>query len=250
MVFLDIGQGDSIFIETPSGRQALIDGGPPDGGVLSALAEFVPFGDRNLDIVLATHPDKDHIGGLPAVFEHFGADYYLLPGVKSGTSFDKALAEASFKNGAEKVFVRRGMKIDFGDGARLTALFPDRDVEGGETNTASAVVRLEYGEANFLFTGDSPKSIEKFLVALDGGELQSDILKAGHHGSRTSSDESFVKKVSPDTAVISAGEKNSYGHPHKEVTDILNSLGVKILGTYDLGNIVFTSDGGEPRLAD
>ena len=125
----------------------------------------------------------------------------------------------------------------------LNILFPDRDNEDWETNTASIVTKLTYGDTSFLLTGDSPIAIEKYLSMIDGKNLKSDVLKAGHHGSRTSTSESFASLVSPEYAVISAGKDNRYGHPHKEVLDILEKIKATILKTYELGTISFSSDG-------
>ncbi|KKP80420.1 MAG: internalization-related competence protein ComEC/Rec2 protein, partial [Parcubacteria group bacterium GW2011_GWB1_35_5] len=128
-----------------------------------------------------------------------------------------------------------------GDGVVLQILFPDRDPAGMETNTSSIIARLVYGENEFLFTGDSPKSIENYLISLGG--LESDVLKAGHHGSKTSTSPDFVTAVSPEYVVISAGKDNRYGHPSQEVLDILNNFGAEILRTDKDGRIVFESDG-------
>ena len=128
-------------------------------------------------------------------------------------------------------------------GAFLDILFPDRDVPGLETNTASIVAKLTYGATSFLFTGDSPKSIEGYLAALEGPGLDSDVLKVGHHGSKTSTSDELLGLVSPSYAVISAGAGNRYGHPHAAVLDALSRFGVERLGTYERGTIIFKSNG-------
>jgi len=135
------------------------------------------------------------------------------------------------------------MVINFGDGAKLTVLFPNQDVSNWETNRASIVAKLVYGDKSFLLTGDSPIKTENILLNLDKEILDSDVLKAGHHGSRTSTSLSFAEVVSPEYAVISAGKDNSYGHPHKEVLDILKKVGSKILSTAESGTIIFETDG-------
>ena len=140
-------------------------------------------------------------------------------------------------------FARRGQTFDLGDGVKLMVLFPDTDPTEFESNTASIVTRLVYGDTAFMLTGDSPKSIEEYLVLVEGEHLQSDVLKAGHHGSRTSTSELFLAEVDPDYAVISAGKDNSYGHPHVEVTDALFNYGVETFSTADSGHVVFWSDG-------
>jgi competence protein ComEC len=137
----------------------------------------------------------------------------------------------------------RGMVVVLDDEVYLNILFPDRDVRGVESNTASVIAQLIYGETEFMLTGDSPKTIENYLVMLDGGKLQSDVLKAGHHGSKTSSAEAFLGNVQPKYSIISAGKDNRYGHPHEEVLDVLEQFGSMILSTQDNGMIIFESDG-------
>ena len=135
------------------------------------------------------------------------------------------------------------MNIDLGNGAILQILFPDRDPSGMDTNDSSVVARFVYGENEFLFTGDSPQKIENYLVLLGG--LESDVLKIGHHGSKTSTGASFVSAVSPEYAVISVGKDNRYGHPNQEILDLLNNFGAEIFRTDQLGRIIFKSDGTE-----
>lgn len=133
------------------------------------------------------------------------------------------------------------MVIDLGGGAVLQILFPDRDPSGMETNAASVVARLVYGESEFMFTGDSPQNIENYLVS--SGDLSSDVLKAGHHGSKTSTGSNFISAVSPEYVVISVGKDNRYGHPNQEVLDTLTNFGAKILRTDTFGRLIFKSDG-------
>ena len=242
VVFLDAGQGDAIFIEAPNGNQVLIDGGP-NKSVLRQLSKVMPFYDRSIDIVIATHPDKDHIGGLPDVLQRYTVDFILESGAKNDTGISRAFESAILQNKIKRIFAKRGMAITLGDDVFLNILFPDRDVSEVESNTTSIVAQLVYKNTEFMFTGDSPKTIEEYLVFLDGEKLRSDVLKVGHHGSKTSSLESFVGYVSPEYAIISAGADNSYGHPHKEVVEILNQFGSAILNTKDNGAIVFKSDG-------
>lgn len=240
--FLDIGQGDAIFIEAPNGNQVLIDGGS-NKTVLKRLAEVMPFYDRTIDMVIATHPDKDHIGGLIEVLKNYRADFVMEPGVSSDTGAYQELGKTIADKKLPKILARRGMLLNLGEGVYLDILFPDRDNEDWETNTASIVAKLIYGDTSFLLTGDSPIVIEKYLSMVDGRNLQSDVLKAGHHGSRTSTSELFASLVSPEYAVISAGKDNRYGHPHKEALDILEKIKATILKTYELGTISFSSDG-------
>lgn len=245
VAFLNIGQGDSIFIESPSGNQVLIDGGP-DRSVLREISKVMPFYDRNIDLVIATHPDADHIGGLVDVLGRYKVGLFMEPGTEADTGLYKELEtrleKLSVNQKIKKIEARQGMVVDLGSGALLEILFPVLDPSGMETNTSSIVARLVYGESEFLLTGDSPLNIEEYLVD-SGVDLDSDVLKAGHHGSKTSTSDTFVKKVDPEYAIISAGKDNRYGHPHKEVLDILEKNNAKVLNTADHGRIIFKTDG-------
>jgi competence protein ComEC len=193
--------------------------------------------------VLATHPDADHIGGLSDVLDRFKVAHIIRTENESDTFLWEEAEEKIEAEGAVVTIARRGQRFDLGSGVFLDILFPDVDVSEYESNTASIVARLMYGETSFMLTGDSPKSIEEYLVLIEGENLESDVLKAGHHGSRTSTSELFLAEVSPSYAVISAGKDNSYGHPHLEVTDALFNASVETFNTADQGHIIFWSDG-------
>ena len=247
ILFFDVGQGDSVFIESPSGTQVLIDGGN-DRAVLRELGRALPFFDRSIDYVVATHPDQDHIGGLVDVFNRYNVTTYIDSGVESGTPAFGALTRAIKREGVAQVTVVEPMRIDLGGGAVMDVLFPDRDVSGIESNASSVILRVVYGEHEFLLTGDAPKSIEEYLVHLYGSALQSDVLKVGHHGSRTSSNSVFVGVVSPQYAVVSAGKDNRFGHPHMEVTDLFEEKEIPLFSTAESGTITFVSDGVSLRI--
>jgi competence protein ComEC len=242
--FFDVGQGDAIFIQTPKGTQVLIDGGK-GGAVLGGLGRAMAFTDRTINLVIATHPDMDHIGGLPEVFARYQVGMYMEPGVHDDGPDYAALIAAVAHEQLTPVYARAGTTIPLDEGVFLEILFPDRDVAGLETNTASIVVRLVYGDTSALLTGDSPSVIEEYLVSVHGEGLKSDILKLGHHGSHTSTSQSFLGFVDPAYGIVSAGCDNSYGHPHKEVTALLAQYGVQQLGTCEEGTITFESDGVE-----
>ena len=239
---LDVGQGDAILIETHDGVQVLIDGGR-DIAVLPELASAMPFGDTNLDMVVGTHPDLDHIGGLIDVLERYDVANILTTENKGESDASAQYASLVEQEGAEVVYARRGQEFTLGASTTLRVLFPETNPKDMESNTSSIVLQLQYGSSTFLFTGDSPKSIEEYLVLTEGEHLQSDVLKVGHHGSRTSTSELFLDEVAPTFAVISAGKDNSYGHPHVEVTDLLFNAGVETFSTAEEGTITFVSDG-------
>lgn len=243
VAFLDVGQGDAIFIEAPNGTQVLIDGGP-DRSVLRGLGKEMRFFDRSIDIVIMTHPDMDHIGGLPDVLERFDVGYVVTSGIAGDTGAYEAFIEDVRIEGAHTV-VSQGQRIwlDREEGVCLDMLFPDRELSDVETNTGSIVAKLTYGETSFLLTGDAPQSIEDYMVMRYGTRLDVDVLKLGHHGSRTSTSETFLAVTSPSYAVVSAGADNTYGHPHREVLDLLTEYKIAVVSTADEGTVAFTSDG-------
>jgi competence protein ComEC len=240
--FLDVGQGDAILIETPGGREILIDGGR-DSSVLSGLTQKLGFFDRTLDMVVGTHPDLDHIGGLIDVLKRYKVDTILTTENTGESSAAALYNKLKTQEGAEIRNARRGQTYTLDEGVILSVLFPESDPTDMESNTSSIVLKLTHGSSTFLFTGDSPKNIEEYLVLVEGEYLKSDVLKVGHHGSRTSTSELFLDEVAPTYAVISAGKDNSYGHPHVEVTDLLFNKRVHILETAKEGTITFFSDG-------
>lgn len=244
MAFLDIGQGDAIYIEAPNGNQILIDGGPGKN-LLSRLGELMPAYDRSIDLLIVSNPDKDHIAGFIEVLKSFDVAMVMEPGTKPETTVYKEFEKAVETEGAQKIISKRGqiVSIDKTRGVYFVIFFPDQDVAEWKTNDGSIIGKLVYGNTCVIFTGDAPERMENYVVAFDGSALHCQVLKVGHHGSRTSSGVSFVGTVAPDYAVISSGQDNSYGHPHQETLDTLNRFGAKILRTDILGTIIFTSDG-------
>ncbi|MBL7045051.1 MAG: MBL fold metallo-hydrolase [Parcubacteria group bacterium] len=242
VAFLDVGQGDAVFIQAPNGNQVLIDSGV-NKKVLRELGKVMPFYDRSIDMLIATHPDKDHIGGFPDILKRYKVDFLLHSGRESESAIYGEVVQLTGLAGVRTVEARRGMVVVLDDDVHLNILFPDREVPELESNTASVIAQLVYGETEFMLTGDSPKAIENYLVMLDGESLESDVLKVGHHGSKTSSANAFIGFVQPKYSVISAGKDNKYGHPHEEVLETLGQFGSAILSTQDKGLIVFESDG-------
>lgn len=245
VVFLDVGQGDAIFIQTPMGNQILIDSG--NGvNILTKLGEVLPFFDRSIDAIFATHPDQDHIGGFPDVLKFYKVGEFF----RNGAVYDTATAQEVMKNvDVKKIkseILCRGEILDLGGGVFLEILWPltcDSTKKNSDTNSDSIVAKLVYGESSIFLTGDAPIKTEKALISLDSLSLKSNILKVGHHGSKNSSSEDFLRAVSSTDAVISVGLKNSYGHPNIEVVDQLKNIGERISETSLLGNVFFYSDG-------
>lgn len=243
--FLDIGQGDATLILAPNGNQILIDGGP-DSSVLRELGKTMGFFDRKIDVVLATHPDQDHIGGLPLVLERYKVKNFIDSVAESETASYKALEELAKDQNIETFYGMRGMNIilDKKAGVYLHVLYPVPDeFKVTETNDMSIVTKLVYGDTSVVLTGDAPKLVESMLVSTDGSYLRSQILKAGHHGSKTSTSGAFVSIIKPAYAIISAGLNNRYGHPNTETMNVLEKEGVEILETSKEGTIEFQSNG-------
>lgn len=236
--FLNVGQGDAIFIETPGGFQILIDSGP-NKSVLRELGSIMDFTDKSIDMIVLTHPDKDHIGGFPSVLERYEVDFIVRTEASSDSAVFEEVLEKIEGEGAQEIFAKAGMEFVFPEKISLEILFPFEGILSGDSNASSIVSRLVYGNTEFMLTGDAPKGVEEILIN-SNVDLESDVLKVGHHGSKTSTTIEFIEEVNPKYAIISAGEENSYGHPHKEVLD--NLEGIEILETKD-GRIRFVSDG-------
>jgi len=243
VTFFDIGQGDAIFIETLQKHQILIDGGP-DSTILERLNEEIPFWDRTIDLIILTHPEHDHYGGLIMVLERYKVKNILWTGVLRDTAEYGEWKEVLERENANVIIAKSGQRINWlksDTDQYMEVLFPFesfKDEIVKDINNTSVIAKLIFGENSFLFTGDAYKSVERELVNR-GLNVDSDILKVGHHGSKTSSDEDFIKEVSPDVAVISCGKDNPYGHPHPETLETLEKYGINILRTDLIGNIKF-----------
>lgn len=248
VIFFDIGQGDAIFIETPQRHQILVDGGP-DSKILEKLGENMPFWDKSIDLIILTHPERDHMAGLIEVLKKYKIEQILWTGVLRDTSEFKEWQRLIKEERARIKIAQAGQKITFSTRPNLVdkyieVLYPFENLEGQEfknSNNTSIVSRLNFNEISFLFTGDAYKSVEKELLKR-GIELISDVLKVGHHGSKTSTSEEFLEKVLPEIAVVQVGE-NKYGHPHPEVLEILKNFDIKVLRTNQEGDIKIISDG-------
>ncbi|KKW14150.1 MAG: internalization-related competence protein ComEC/Rec2 protein [Parcubacteria group bacterium GW2011_GWA2_50_10] len=250
VTFLDVGQGDAILVETPQGHQILIDGGP-DSKVLEKLGKQMPFWDKTIDLVVLTHPEADHITGLVAVFEQYNVKSVLWTGVGHKSNIFAAWERALEKEDARIMLARAGQKVvwsqNFANGS-MEILYPDDSAiaTARAVNDTSIVSRFIFGEQRFLFTGDVTKIAEQKLVD-QGIYLDSHVLKVPHHGSKTSSSESFLAAVSPSLAVIQVGADNRYGHPAKEVLDRFAAFGISVLRSDLQGDIIITYDPSKGR---
>lgn len=238
--FFDVGQGDSIFIEAENGNQILIDGGPGDA-VLAELGKAMPFYDRSIDMLVLTHPDADHLNGLVEVIARYKPGVILETGVSHSTAPYAEWRTHIDTLDIPVVHAVAGQKFLVADGVTLEVLSPFRVMAGEEPkdiNDTAIVLRLDYGEMSFLFTGDIESKTERVLSILMGGAIDTDILKVAHHGSKTSSIEEFLKRVTPEAAVISVGRNNRYGHPHPEVLERFEESHIPIHRTDISGTVI------------
>lgn len=235
VTFLNVGQGDAILI-SQGDVEILIDGGRTSKELLARLGRHIPFWDRRIEFIIATHPDADHIGGLPALLRTYQVEQVLTTGAESETETSRLFQEAVRQrtgHGPTRVF--RGATLELPRGGKLTVEYPRQPIAGvvpdADTNEGSIVVRFTYGETSFLLTGDLPRE-ETVLPE----EPPVTVLKAAHHGSKYSTSEAFLRLVQPKEAVISVG-KNSYGHPSPDVLERLRRIGAVIRRTDEEGDI-------------
>jgi len=240
--FLDVGQGDSIFVETIDKKQILIDGGP-DLSVLEKIGRAMSFYDRYIDIIVLTHPEQDHLNGLIEILKRYNVGAVITSGIIKNTDQYKEFIGIIKEKNIPIYIAKLGGEIDFGNNIKLNILYPFENIAGKEAsdvNNFSVVSQLIYNNFKLLLTGDIEKSIENKLINSDLN-LQSDVLKIAHHGSKTSTSDEFLKKVDALLAVILVGKDNKYGHPHQEVLDRLANL--QIFQTGKDGDIGILSDG-------
>lgn len=242
VAFLDVGQGDAIFIQSPTGNQFLLDGGP-DRKVVAELARVMPLYDRTIDMLALSHPHADHLAGLLAVLERYEVAVVADSGTPHETGEYESWKRLVLEEGSIESALDRGDRIDLGGGAYLEVLLPKQDVSKAEPHEGMLVMRLVYGETEVMLTGDMEENLESELVFAYGDALSSDILKVGHHGSLTSSSLQFLEAVDPEIAVIQVGEKNRYGHPKAEIVDRLRMSGAEVYRTDKDGTLVVRSDG-------
>jgi competence protein ComEC len=240
--FLDVGQGDAIHIQTPDGYELLIDGGPTSL-VLRELADGRSFFDSTIDLVLATHPDSDHIGGLVDVLARYQVATIIQTNNINDTPAAAAYDDSVVNERAQMVQAQTGQIIQLGASTTVRILSPSGDTALWRSNAASIIVQVSYGEIDFLLTGDAPLETEEYLVGLYAQSLQSEVLKLGHHGSKTSSSGVFLDTVQPDFAVVSAELNGRYGHPHAEVIERVTQRNIQITSTAQAGTIEFLTDG-------
>lgn len=240
--FLDVGQGDAVLIESPNGNRLLYDGGPRGGSGEHALRKLLPM-FSSVDIYVASHPDADHIGGFLEFIPRYTPTYYADSHTLHLSSLFATLEETVNSMNITRMTLRSGAQISLGGGVVVEVLAPYEETMKGDTNKASVVLLVRYGLTQVLLMGDLDIEGEHQLVKRHGKAIRADILKAGHHGSRTSSSDELLRTVSPRYVVISAGKNNSYGHPHLAAVQRMQAVQSEILETAKKGNVLFLCDG-------
>ncbi|MEM7799427.1 MAG: DNA internalization-related competence protein ComEC/Rec2 [Chloroflexota bacterium] len=244
IVYFDVGQGDATFIQTPSGRQILLDGGYYPTRLNRHLGQHMPFGDREIDVVIATHPDADHITGLPGVFDRYSVNQLIVAYTgeeAESDTYDAMLASAEAQS-TPLYRVTAGETLVIEDGVRFEFVHPGAELLEGSRNDNSVSFRLTYGELTLLFTGDAEVAGERAILQSEL-PLESYIFKAGHHGANNASTVDLLQEVRPKIVIVSAGVDNRFGHPHPEMLARAAAIGASVLRTDELGTIKLSTDG-------
>lgn len=248
---LDVGQGDGLLMITPERKTVLIDAGPPetDDQVVEALNRV---GVKEIDVVVATHPHADHIGGITKVLDAFPVKMFLDSGQAHSTQTYRRLLEEIRERGIRFVAADAGQEFELDSGVVLHVLGPSKPLieksQGSELNANSVVIRLTYGDFSMLLTGDSEAETEERLLERTASSLSATVLKVAHHGSRYATGAAFLKSVQPEVAVISCGTDNEYGHPAQTTLDRLRKAGVELYRTDLQGHITIYTDGTAYRI--
>lgn len=237
--YIDVGQADSILIQQGS-HNMLIDAGNNEDSDL-VIRYIQNQGIDKLDYIIGTHPHEDHIGGMDYVINNLEIGKVFMPKKTANTRTYKDVIKAIRSNNLKITVPKPGDSYELGK-AKWTILSPQFDKDYKDTNNYSIVLRITFGSKSFLFTGDAEDTAEEDILT-KGYTIEADVLKIGHHGSHSSTTKAFLKKVSPEYAVISCGKDNDYGHPHKETIEKLNDMRIETFRTDELGTIVCTSDG-------
>jgi competence protein ComEC len=242
-----VGQGDAILTSTPQGEKWLIDGGVLNKFNNAGLYRIIPFLERTMtgkiDYALVSHYDADHFGGIAVLLKENKIKTLILPPKEEGEGADDALEKLAGMNGVNIIFARD--TVIHSGGAAFYLLTPSEGHSGEEktSNERSISLKLVYGKTAFLFTGDAPQRIEENLIRKYGNFLEANIFKAGHHGSKSSTGDEFLRRVSPEVVVFSSGLGNRYNHPAREVLLRAKDAGAQIARTDYEGALIFTSDG-------
>ncbi|MDH5065775.1 ComEC/Rec2 family competence protein [Clostridium perfringens] len=238
--YMDVGQGDAAYIKV-NGNDILIDAGPRSNSK-ELLEQLKAKNIDDFELVIATHPHEDHIGGMVDVFKEYEVKAFYSPKITHTTKTYENLVKAVKDEGLKTKELKGGMVIDLGEGAKFEVFTPQKS-EYEELNDYSPIMKLSFGDTSYLFTGDAEKLAEEEALAKYKTSLDSDVIKFGHHGSSSSSSNAFIEAVSPKYGIISCAKDNKYGHPHRETLDIIKKYNIKTFRTDTDGEIILTSDG-------
>lgn len=238
--YMDVGQGDAAYIKV-NGNDILIDAGPRSNSK-ELLEQLKAKNIDDFELVIATHPHEDHIGGMVDVFKEYEVKAFYSPKITHTTKTYENLVKAVKDEGLKTKELKGGMVIDLGEGAKFEVFTPQKS-EYEELNDYSPIMKLSFGDTSYLFTGDAEKLAEEEALAKYKTSLNSDVIKFGHHGSSSSSSNAFIEAVSPKYGIISCAKDNKYGHPHRETLDIIKKYNIKTFRTDTDGEIILTSDG-------
>ncbi|EPB8178002.1 ComEC/Rec2 family competence protein [Clostridium perfringens] len=238
--YIDVGQGDAAYIKV-NGNDILIDAGPRSNSK-ELLEQLKAKSIDDFELVIATHPHEDHIGGMVDVFKEYEVKAFYSPKITHTTKTYENLVKAVKDEGLKTKELKGGMVIDLGEGAKFEVFTPQKS-EYEELNDYSPIMKLSFGDTSYLFTGDAEKLAEEEALAKYKTSLDSDVIKFGHHGSSSSSSNAFIEAVSPKYGIISCAKDNKYGHPHRETLDIIKKYNIKTFRTDTDGEIILTSDG-------
>ncbi|MGU8701240.1 ComEC/Rec2 family competence protein [Clostridium perfringens] len=238
--YMDVGQGDAAYIKV-NGNDILIDAGPRSNSK-ELLEQLKAKNIDDFELVIATHPHEDYIGGMVDVFKEYEVKAFYSPKITHTTKTYENLVKAVKDEGLKTKELKGGMVIDLGEGAKFEVFTPQKS-EYEELNDYSPIMKLSFGDTSYLFTGDAEKLAEEEALAKYKTSLDSDVIKFGHHGSSSSSSNAFIEAVSPKYGIISCAKDNKYGHPHRETLDIIKKYNIKTFRTDTDGEIILTSDG-------
>ena len=238
--YMDVGQGDAAYIKV-NGNDILIDAGPRSNSK-ELLEQLKAKNIDDFELVIATHPHEDHIGGMVDVFKEYEVKAFYSPKITHTTKTYENLVKAVKDEGLKTKELKGGMVIDLGEGAKFEVFTPQKS-EYEELNDYSPIMKLSFGDTSYLFTGDAEKLAEEEALSKYKTSLDSDVIKFGHHGSSSSSSNAFIEAVSPKYGIISCAKDNKYGHPHRETLDIIKKYNIKTFRTDTDGEIILTSDG-------
>ncbi|NFG41945.1 MBL fold metallo-hydrolase [Clostridium botulinum] len=239
--YIDVGQGDAALIQV-NNINMLIDSGPKESR--NKILDYLQsLNIKKINYIVATHPHEDHIGNMAKIIKTYGIYKFYAPKIENTTStFEKMIDALKYKNLKINVIKKDTNSIDLGKNTDVTIFSPIKD-SYDNINNYSPVIKIQYGDTSFLFTGDAEKEVENEILLDSNNNIRSDVIKIGHHGSSTSSSKSFIKKVNPSIAIISVGTDNKFNHPNKSTIDCLTKSNIKIYQTNKENTIILSSDG-------